>query len=269
MNQLQAVHSYMMRFSYLIILVVLVSACKSKNKVAAPVQETATTTFSEVAANRDSLLAAQGILWFASGNEPFWKLEIHDDQRMLFEEMNGNKRESKLNDKILLNDGEGFRYVLQTEAGLLEVRFRENGCTDNMSGKRSAFSVQVNLDYQQFEGCGGPTFNHLLAGNWQMVSLDQKSLTGIKSPQLTIEPEAGRWNGNDGCNQFTGGIRIQGNRLIAGPIAATKMACPEQQSPEATAFLSDKDLRYELKADQLIIRNAQNQEMLLQRILEH
>lgn len=267
MNQPHSVHSYMMRLTHLILLVVLVAACKSKNKVNKATESADSAT--EIATNRDSLLATQGILWYATGNEPFWKLEIRDDQSMLFEEMNGNKRQSKLNDKILLHDGEGFRYVLQTDAGLLEVRFRENGCTDNMSGKRADFSVQVNLDYQQFEGCGGPTFNHRLAGNWQMVSLDKKTLTGIKNPQINIEPEAGRWNGNDGCNQFTGSIRIQGNRLNVGPIAATKMACPDAPSPDVAAFLSGKDLQYTLKADQLLIRNDQNQELLLQRIIEH
>lgn len=40
-------------------------------------------------------------------------------------------------------------------------------------------------------------------------------------------------NGNGGCNRFGGSYELNGDRLIVGPLAMTKRACPELQAEQA------------------------------------
>lgn len=47
----------------------------------------------------------------------------------------------------------------------------------------------------------------------------------------------GRLTGSGGCNRFTGSYAIEGETLTIGPVAATRMLCPEPaMSAEAALF---------------------------------
>ncbi|MBP7242379.1 META domain-containing protein [Amaricoccus sp.] len=47
----------------------------------------------------------------------------------------------------------------------------------------------------------------------------------------------GRLTGRGGCNRFTGAYSVDGETLTVGPVAATRMACPEPaMSAEAALF---------------------------------
>jgi heat shock protein HslJ len=73
-------------------------------------------------------------------------------------------------------------------------------------------------------------FAALTAGSWRIDLIDgaETSPSGAGDfPVLTIL-EDGRLAGSSGCNRFMGRITVRpGGRVEIGPIASTRMACPE------------------------------------------
>jgi hypothetical protein len=43
--------------------------------------------------------------------------------------------------------------------------------------------------------------------------------------------------GDSGCNRFTGGYKVKGDRITIGPLASTMMACPQPQMDAEASFL--------------------------------
>ena len=67
-------------------------------------------------------------------------------------------------------------------------------------------------DQAAFEASG-------LDGEWRIVSLNGTPIDG------SMQLERGRMTVNFGCNLASGPFRINGGRLVPGPVAATQMAC--------------------------------------------
>jgi heat shock protein HslJ len=67
-------------------------------------------------------------------------------------------------------------------------------------------------------------------GNWKTAT------NGVK--QTITFTSDGKVFGDSGCNRFTGGYTVKGNRIKVGPLAGTLMACPQRQMDAETAFLT-------------------------------
>ena len=57
-----------------------------------------------------------------------------------------------------------------------------------------------------------------------MLGIDDAIVSG---GEYFIEFGADRLSGRAGCNRFSGTYSITGDRLAVGPLATTRMACPE------------------------------------------
>lgn len=82
-------------------------------------------------------------------------------------------------------------------------------------------------------------------GEWHFVTIDgQKPVSGKTS--LTIAP--GRIGANVGCNGLGGDLRIEGNRLMAGPLISTMMYCDgvmEQERAVSELLAANPEFRFE------------------------
>jgi len=78
------------------------------------------------------------------------------------------------------------------------------------------------------------------------------------SRPVTVRFESGRLAGFSGCNSFSGGYQLDGDRLTIGPVASTQMACPEPGSSVETAFHEalSGTLRYLIDGDDLTFTAA-------------
>ncbi len=68
-------------------------------------------------------------------------------------------------------------------------------------------------------------------GDWRTRTL------GV-TQTITFDDE-GRVYGDAGCNRFTGGYKVKGDRITIGPLATTLMAC-EQSVMDAEAIFLNK-----------------------------
>jgi len=65
---------------------------------------------------------------------------------------------------------------------------------------------------------------------WVLASLGDEidpRGAGSRAPTLRFDTATSRASGFAGCNRFTGAIVLAGDRLAFGPIATTRMACPD------------------------------------------
>ncbi len=95
-----------------------------------------------------------------------------------------------------------------------------------------------------------------LAGT-EWVLRDIAGSPALEKPQATLTfPEAGHAAGNGSCNQFNGSVSISGASIKFGPLAATRMACMENDiSEQEDRYLKalGAATRYELRGEKLLI----------------
>jgi heat shock protein HslJ len=109
---------------------------------------------------------------------------------------------------------------------------------------RSLVACAVSLPLASVVTCTASTHSgdHVaLEGTyWQLIRLHDSGVTQVLPPRgahLLLEPESHRVSGSGGCNRLMGTYQIDGQVLTIGPLATTRMACPDGAETE-TEFLS-------------------------------
>lgn len=74
---------------------------------------------------------------------------------------------------------------------------------------------------------GGPS---PLEGKWRVAAIDGAAPV---DPAARVEIMPDRLSANVGCNGFGGPWRVEGGRLIAGPLIGTKMWCEGRMEQES------------------------------------
>ena len=156
----------------------------------------------------------------AIGQEPGWTLII-DEQDLTFI-LSGNQpiRQPRPEPTI------GFAgEIYQTPR--ISVNIVHSHCTDAMSGQGYGDRVQVDVDGRRFEGCGGDLAAPAgLAGtNWRVEAINGRPTPPQGDYHVRLDDN--RLSARFGCNGMSGAYTERGNTLTVGPMAATRMFCPE------------------------------------------
>ncbi len=101
--------------------------------------------------------------------------------------------------------------------------------------------------------------NPLSDTNWTLVSYGETDAQTAAVPDteaiISFDAE-GILSGNVGCNQFSGTYEVSGDKLVAGPLMATRMACANdalmQQETTLMMLLSNSNT-FEIEGDMLTI----------------
>lgn len=170
--------------------------------------------------------------YFALGTEPGWTLEI-TPARLNYA---GDYGETKIN---VANPGarpsfNGERYVTDR----LSVDVTHSACNDGMSDRRYADSVTVTADGKTVKGCGGIVLppSDLAGTRWTFVSIGGVDVARDRPTSLRLDGSS--LNGSAGCNRISGPYTSDGKRLTAGPLVATRMACPGAGMAQEQAFMA-------------------------------
>jgi uncharacterized membrane protein len=90
-----------------------------------------------------------GSVYRAIGTEPFWDLTI-DGQQMIFTDRGNNVAVAQATPQVIIGvAGEIYR------TPRLSVNIVHTSCSDGMSDRTYKDSVQVDVDGQRYNGCGG------------------------------------------------------------------------------------------------------------------
>jgi heat shock protein HslJ len=87
------------------------------------------------------------------------------------------------------------------------------------------------------EPYGQVSINDLVRFKWRLVQMDGQSVSENAGIDLTFGP--GKVGGKSGCNNYIAGVKqtSPGKLKINAPMAATQMACPEEQMKREQEFL--------------------------------
>lgn len=178
----------------------------------------------------------RGIDFAATGNEPFWSLDIDLDGTMHFKVLDGPEINAPTPEGVKALDADVTRYAAETDQGSIVAQLIRQECTDGMSGAKSEYMVRVeilsaaNESPSTYEGCGRYLADGRLSDNWTLESINNNPLNPADFmkglPQLEFDPEGKKVAGHSGCNNITGAIEVQGHTIVFKPMMATKMACP-------------------------------------------
>ena len=156
----------------------------------------------------------------AVGQEPGWSLII-DERDITFIPADGPPVRQPRPQVINGFAGE----IYQTPR--IGVNVVHAACTDVMSGQAYRDRVQVDVDGRRFNGCGGEAVapTGLTGTNWRVTAVNGRA-TPLQG-QYYMQFEPNRVSARFGCNGMGGTYSENGSQLTVGPLAATRMFCPE------------------------------------------
>jgi heat shock protein HslJ len=174
-------------------------------------------------------LPVEALKYSALGTEPFWSLKI-ENGTMAFD--HGDDVSAKANSYTTQRRPNGWRYV--SDEMTVDVTFEE--CSDGMSEFNYKDSVTVAVRDLTYKGCGGgilpPT--DFERTSWRVTSINGVAI-GLDR-RAFFEFANGKISGTIGCNRMSGSFTYKNKRLAFGPVASTRMGCPDPVAAQETAF---------------------------------
>lgn len=159
--------------------------------------------------------------YHALGTEPFWSVTIANG-RMRYEAPDEETIEIAAPAPRATANGRRF------ESARFTMEIAHESCSDGMSDREYADTVRVTFPEagRTREGCGGAILppETLTNTSWTIVAIGDEAVSGDR---YVLRFEQGRISGRAGCNRFSGSYSQSGETLTAGPLAMTRMACPE------------------------------------------
>lgn len=97
----------------------------------------------------------------------------------------------------------------------------------------------------------------LVGTRWLLVQLDGEEVANPDGRFSLRFEDAKRLSGQGGCNRYSASCDTEASgHLRIGPIASTRMTCPEAQREQAFFAVLRSAVRYELDAKMLILSDS-------------
>ncbi len=205
-----------------------------------------------------------------SGNEPFWSLQIDKNHTLILKSIDDHqfKITAPVTEITRVDDANATKLSANSSDKKLTVMLMENGCQDNMSGKKSSHALQVLVkdattkETILYKGCGAFLNEYLVNNKWELESINGRKITDLpieKAPTLNINLLNKKVNGFSGCNSFFGAVEIQKGRLNFGNIGMTKKACKDNTTePAYMKLLNSTTQKHSItKEGKLFIKDAE------------
>lgn len=200
-----------------------------------------------------------GVDFVATGNEPFWSLEIDFDKHINFTTVRGDSISTPAVKGIRLADAAATSYTTRTGAGLLNIIIYDQACVNDMSGDTLPKMAQVYVDDTRYFGCGRYLADYRLHDIWVLKAINDTAVNGkelLKGlPLLEINLNTNKVFGTAGCNDINGDTEVKGKYIYFSRIISTRMACNDGGfESRYLAALSSKDMRYTVSNGLLTIQ---------------
>jgi heat shock protein HslJ len=170
--------------------------------------------------------------YLALGQEPGWTLEITPD-RLNYSGDYGAVRLTEVHaGAVAQGAGRSF------SGARIKVRINPGPCSDSMSDRRYAETVQLRVDSKMLQGCGGALLPpaDLTGSLWRFTHIGGTPVEDQARTELRFA--AGSLSGSAGCNRFSGSFALAGDTLTTSPLAVTKMACMGAAGTQEAALLA-------------------------------
>ena len=217
----------------------------------------------------------EGIVFYATGKESSWSLNLYRSNSLSFTSTNGLSFNASNVKPLPSIDPKNIDYRAVSEKGEMIIRMVENTSDKIMADEVSGYTITLSLtlkdqkDEAIYAGQGDFIPDSQLSGNWIITEVDSlaidPSLFNNKQPMLSLDLYNQKLSGNDGCNSFHGQVKFKVDKIIFSQTAGTLMACPNMEiSHKIMNSIGGKSLTYTI-IDDLILYSADEKTMVLKR----
>lgn len=205
----------------------------------------------------------KGIDFVASGNEPFWSLEIDLDNNLTFKILQGDSLVAATPKPTILPDVAATSYRTKIGSEFLSIIVYDKTCEDNMSGKELSKTVEINHGEKRYTGCGSFLSDYRLNDIWVLESINQNSIDistfprGL--PRIELNLTMSQVFAFAGCNEFSGAMEVQGKRIRFGRFSGTLMACQNMNfESEYLSKLANKTVPFHIEPGKLVLQVSED-----------
>lgn len=216
-------------------------------------------------------LRGQGVDFRATGNEPFWNIQIDFDKEMRFSVLDGDSIWMPVPEMRQDTASSARLLKVEAESGAVNVALYPTGCMDTMSGEVFSHRVVVETGKKTFYGCGNYINDrYKLHDFWMLHSLNGTPLnqqdTLRQQPALQFNLIKNRVSGNTGCNQLGGTVSVKNDSLSFGQLVTTKMACEGTMELESQFLNALSEVnRFDFSNEDLFLFQDEDTLMILRR----
>lgn len=216
-------------------------------------------------ADRISAATAASAAWMALGTEPFWNIEVTTAQ-ITYIDADGRRLVTANPGPQLTRDGK--QYV----SGDLTITTIAQPCSDGMSERRYAETVQVQTQGRNLHGCGGAVLppETLADTHWRIVSIDGNALPANSERAPNMHFSGDRVSASVGCNTMMGSYAQMGARVTVSQLASTEMMCTAdgmmQREARLAQILSGASALQFTAREELIMSGKHGGTIVLERI---
>lgn len=210
-----------------------------------------------------------GIDFTASGNEPFWGLDIDFQTNISFQNADGFELNVPFVKSETPASGNIITFFSKTAEGSIGVQIELKKCINSMSGASNPATVTVDVtdakgQVKKYEGCGRFLGNYRLNNRWKLKSIGvdaNDTMIIARAPVIQFNVQDGSVAGFSGCNRFHGGIELTGDSIIFKQLASTLMACADNEMKLEDRFLksiTEKKLQFIITDNLLYLGEGTN-----------
>jgi len=194
----------------------------------------------------------------ASGNEPFWRVQITSDQFRLARPDFPPLIMSVVDRQTAADGSHTIVSATSSPALRAVLNLTPMPCADTMVDQTYPFTARLTLGDGVLDGCGGDPRDLLTsAETWTVTEI--AGVAALPEPTLTIAfSETGAVSGSGGCNTYSAIYEITPEGLTFGPVASTRMACPGEIMPQEMAFFQALEgvFAFDITQDGGLVLNA-------------
>ncbi len=205
-----------------------------------------------------------------SGNEPFWSLQIDENHTLMLKSIDDHQFTLKtpITEISRVNDANALNLTAATVDKKITIMLMENGCQDNMSGKKSSHGLQIVIkdiatgNPVLYKGCGEFLNEYSVNNKWELESINGKKVADLpieRTPTLNINLLENKMNGFAGCNTFFGAVKMEKGRLKFENTGLTKKACKDNTTEALIVkLLNDNTPKHMITEDgKLVLKDSE------------
>ena len=219
----------------------------------------------------------QGIDFIASGNEPFWSLEIDFKSFIHFKMPGGYEIKTLAVEGIKAMDANVIRYQASNDKNILTVQLQKLDCLNDMSGAKLPYTVTIsaknNTDKNEiiYKGCGQYLADYRLHDIWSLDSINNKKIIAADFingfPRIEFNLTERKIFGSSGCLNYNGDIEVKGDKIYFEKLLSIGKACKNLNiENEYLQKISNKIISYQIKQGKLYLQVSKDSMFIYKKI---
>lgn len=234
-----------------------------------------TSSCSQMKSTTESSKQTDDSIYFkADGTEPFWGLTISEKEIIL--KTMEDTLIAPYQAPIKAMDSNVKLYKCNTDNLEMNIQITQNECTNDMSGKKSPYTVTINykrkseLETKQIKGCGEYITDYRLNDIWVLETLNGKKvdITSFqeKLPQLEINSATNSFSGFAGCNGMGGNLFYEKGLLRFTNTITTMMYCGDNNKEREFLKALGSSTTYTIENNRLTLSNPSKELIIFRKI---